>query len=261
MTSAAPKPVYDRIGATYASYRNPDARVERQIHRALGAASLILNVGAGTGSYEPTGRCVGVEPSTLMLAGRPAGSAPVVRGLAEALPFPDRTFNAAMAVLTVHHWTDPVAAFTEIQRVATGPIVVLSWDAEVFARFWLIRDYLPEVVTAERRLITLDAIAHMLAPCRVEVVPVPHDCTDGFSAAYWRRPEMYLNAGVRQAISNLALLDQTLVRRMTENLARDLSSGVWQRRNQALLELEELDCGYRLVIADSDQPGRPLGID
>ncbi len=252
MTSPASKPVYDRIGVTYASYRKPDARVGRQIHRALGAAPLVLNVGAGTGSYEPPGRCVGVEPSTLMLAGRPAGCAPVVRGFAEALPFPDRAFNAAMAVLTVHHWTDPVAGFTEMRRVTTGPIVVLSWDAEVFARFWLIRDYLPEVVAAERRLITVDAIARMLAPCRVEVVPVPHDCTDGFSAAYWRRPEMYLNAGVRQAISNLALLDQTVVRRMTENLARDLSSGAWHQRNQTLLELKELDCGYRLVVADPD---------
>lgn len=250
MTSPASQPVYDRIGVTYAHYRKPDPRVGRQIHRALGPACPVLNVGAGTGSYEPPGRCVGVEPSTVMLAGRPAGSAPVGRGLAEALPFRDGIFNAAMAVLTVHHWTDPVAGFAEMRRVTRGPIVVLSWDAEVFARFWLIRDYLPEVAAAERSLMTVHAIAGLLAPCRVQVVPVPHDCTDGFSAAYWRRPEMYLNADVQQAISNLALLDQTVVRRMTENLARDLSSGAWQRRNQALLERDELDCGYRLVVAD-----------
>jgi SAM-dependent methyltransferase len=252
VTSPGLEPVYDRIGATYATYRKPDLRVERQIHRALGAAPLILDVGAGTGSYEPPGRCVGVEPSALMVARRPEVSAPVVRGVAEALPFPDRTFDAAMAVLTIHHWVDPVAGLAEVRRVTTGPIVVLSWDAEVFARFWLIRDYLPEVVAAERSLVTVDAISGMLAPCRVEVVPVPHDCTDGFSAAYWRRPEMYLDAGVRQAISNLALLDQRIVGRMTDDLARDLASGTWRRRNQALLELNELDCGYRLVVADPD---------
>jgi SAM-dependent methyltransferase len=250
VTSPASNPVYDQIGVTYTNYRKPDERVKGQIHRALGAASLVLNVGAGAGSYEPPGRCVGVEPSTLMLAGRPADSAPVVRGVAEALPFPDGTFDAAMAVLTVHHWTDPVAGFAEVRRVTSGRIVVLSWDAQVFARFWLIRDYLPEVAAAEQRLIAADAIARLLEPCQVQVVPVPHDCTDGFSAAYWRRPEMYLNAGARQAISNLALLDQTVVKRMTENLARDLSSGAWQRHNQALLELDELDCGYRLLVAD-----------
>jgi SAM-dependent methyltransferase len=250
MRSPARRQVYDQIGTTYTSYRKPDARVERQIHQALGPARLVLNVGAGTGSYEPPGCCVGVEPSKLMLAGRPPGSAPVVRGIAEALPFPDGIFTAAMAVLTVHHWTDPVAGLAEMRRVTAGPVVVLSWDAEVFARFWLIRDYLPEVVAAERGLITVDAIAGILAPCRVAVVPVPHDCSDGFSAAYWRRPAMYLNGAVRQAISNLALLDQKVVRRMTENLSRDLSSGAWRETNQALLELEELDCGYRLVVAD-----------
>jgi hypothetical protein len=155
-----------------------------------------------------------------------------------------------MAILTVHHWADAAAGFSELRRVTAGPIVLLTWDAESFAGFWLMRDYLPEAVAAERQLITAEAIANMLAPCRMEVVPVPHDCTDGFSAAYWRRPEMYLKASVRQAISNLALLDPAVITRMTESLARDLRSGAWQARNASLLHLEELDCGYRLVVAD-----------
>jgi SAM-dependent methyltransferase len=250
VASAAPKPVYDRIGTTYACYRKPDPRLAAQIHRALGSARSVLNVGAGTGSYEPPGRCIAVEPSSLMLSRRPAGSAPVVRGLAEALPFSDGTFEASMAILTIHHWANASLGLAELRRVTKGPIVVLTWDAGSFARFWLMRDYLPEVVAAERGLITAEAIARMLAPCRMEVVPVPHDCTDGFSAAYWRRPDMYLNAGVRQAISNLALLDPAVLTRMTERLTADLRSGAWQARNTSLLDLEELDCGYRLLVAD-----------
>ncbi len=250
MASPAAEPVYDRIGTTYACYRKPDPRLAAQIHRALGSARRVLNVGAGTGSYEPPLRCIAVEPSSLMLSGRPVGSAPVLRGLAEALPFSDGAFEATMAILTVHHWADAASGFEELRRVTRGPIVVLTWDAESFARFWLMRDYLPEVVAAERRLITAEAIGRILAPCRIEVVPVPHDCTDGFSAAYWRRPDMYLDTGVRQAISNLALLDPAVLSRMTQRLTRDLRSGAWQARNASLLDLEELDCGYRLLIAD-----------
>jgi len=248
---AGSTPIYDRIGATYDRFRRADPRVARQIHRALGAARRVVNVGAGTGSYEPPDHCVAVEPSPLMLGRRPPASAPAVRGVAERLPFPDASFDAAMAIFTVHHWADPEAGLAELRRVSTGPVVVLSWDAGHFADdFWLVRDYLPEASAADRDLPTVSAIARSLGPCRVEPVPVPHDCTDGFSAGYWRRPEMYLEPDARAAISNLALLDPAVVERMATELSSDLASGAWRERNNELLELEELDCGYRLIIGN-----------
>jgi SAM-dependent methyltransferase len=242
-------PIYDRIGTTYRQYRRADPRLAHQIHRALGKASRVVNIGAGTGSYEPAATIVAVEPSRRMLDQRPPDSAPGVQAVAEHLPFADGTFDAAMAIFTVHHWTDPRAGLAQARRVTAGPLVVLTWDAQYFAdHFWLVRDYLPEVSQADRAIPALSQTARLLQPCRIEVVPVPHDCTDGFSAAYWRRPEMYLDPGARAAISNLALLDPAVQDRMAAALSSDLASGRWYERNAELLELDELDCGYRLIV-------------
>jgi len=243
---------YDRIGSTYGEHRRPDPRVAAAIERALGSATTVLDVGAGAGSYElGDRRYVAVEPSQLMLAQRAPEAAPVVQGVAERLPFPDDTFHAAVAILTVHHWTDAAAGLAEVRRVTRGPIVVLTWDAEQLAgTFWLVREYLPELALQELPLVTLTAVRSLLDPCRVEPVSVPHDCTDGFFAAYWRRPERYLDPGVRAAISGLALLDPTVVDRMVTELGDDLASGRWHERHADLLELDTYDHGYRLVIAD-----------
>lgn len=243
---------YDRIGSTYGEHRRPDPRVAAAIEGALGSAMTVLDVGAGTGSYELGDRhYVAVEPSQLMLAQRAPDAAPAVQGVAERLPFPDDTFDAAIAILTVHHWTDAAAGLAEVRRVTRGPIVVLTWDAEQLAdTFWLVREYLPESALQELPLVTLTAVRLLLGPCRVEPVSVPHDCTDGFFAAYWRRPERYLDPGVRAAISGLALLDPTVVDRMVTELGDDLASGRWHERHADLLELDTYDHGYRLVIAD-----------
>ncbi len=242
---------YDRIGATYATYRRADPRITATIDRALGDAATVLDVGAGTGSYELGGRrYVAVEPSRVMLRQRPAAGAPAVQGVAERLPFRDGAFDAAMAILTIHHWPDARAGLAEVRRVTKGPIVILTWDAELFAgTFWLVRDYLPEAALAELPLVTLSTLQSLLHPCRVEPVLVPHDCTDGFFGAYWRRPEAYLDSDARAAISGLALLDPTVVDRMAHALAADLASGRWHERHHDLLERETYDYGYRLVIA------------
>lgn len=239
---------YDRIGRTYHHFRRADPRISSQIWSSVDQATRVLDVGAGQGSYERPG-CVAVEPSQLMLSRRPSGSAPAVQAVAEQLPFTDGSFDGAMAVLTVHHWSDPEAGLTEVRRVTDGPVAVLTWDAEQFNhRFWLVRDYVPEAVAAERAAPSVAWIASVLAPARVEVVPIPHDCSDGFSAAYWRRPEMYLDAGARAAISNLALLDQAVADRLVSQLSGDLASGAWRSRNRDLLERDEFDFGYRLVV-------------
>jgi SAM-dependent methyltransferase len=237
-------PVYDRIGVGYADLRVPDPRIGRQLVAALGPARSVVNVGAGTGSYEP-------EPSAVMVAQRPVGAAPVVRARAEALPFPDGCVDAALAVLTTHHWADPLAGLAELVRVATRQ-VVLTWDQAYTAQhFWFIRDYLPEAAERESGLAALDTVLTAWPDAEVSVVPVPWDCTDGFFAAYWRRPEALLVPAVRASISGLALLEPQLVDRAIDRLARDLATGTWAGRYADLGELESLDCGYRLVVRES----------
>ena len=240
---------YDTIGVDCTRHRQPDPRVAAQIHRALGDAARIVDVGAGAGSYEPEGRSVvAVEPSVVMLAQHRGRRR--VRGVAEHLPFPDHSFDAAHAVFTVHHWSDVDAGLGELQRVARRQ-VVLTFDHRMERAFWL-NDYWPVTEQHDGAWIaTIEAVAGPLGADRVEVVPVPHDCEDGFMAAYWRRPERYLDPAVRANISGLALLSATEERAGAERLAADLDSGAWRERHGHLLDLDELDAGYRLVIAGS----------
>ncbi|HUF84511.1 MAG TPA: methyltransferase domain-containing protein [Acidimicrobiia bacterium] len=242
---------YDSIGVGYAGQRRPDPRIEAHINKALGEARTVLNVGAGPGNYEPRDRdVVAIDPSEVMIRQRPPGAAPVLLGVAEALPFADRAFDAGMAVLSTQHWSEPARGLHELARVA-GRQVVFTWDARFYCeRFWLLRDYLPEMAKWEGDLATCDTVAEVLGAERVEPVPVPHDCVDGFGAAYWRRPEAYLDPEVRASISGLALLEDGTAGRAMNRLRADLESGEWRARNAELLELDEFDVGYRLVIAD-----------
>lgn len=240
--------LYDRIGVGYAAFRRPDPRIARRIEAALGPARSVVNVGAGTGSYEPADRAVvAVEPSAEMVRQRAASAAPAVRGAAEQIPLRDRSVDAALAVLTLHHWTDWRRGLAEMRRVARERVVILTWDAW-HPGFWLVQEYFPEIVEADRETFpTLDAMAGVLGPIDVQPVPIPADCSDGFLGAYWRRPALYLDAGVRGAISAFARLrdaDAKLAR-----LRADLADGSWEARHRDLLALPELDLGYRLVVA------------
>jgi SAM-dependent methyltransferase len=239
--------VYDRIGVGYAELRRPDPRFAEAIAVAAGPGTVV-NIGAGTGSYEPAGTVAAVEPSPVMIAQRPAGAAPAVQAVAEALPFADRAFDVSLAVLTTHHWTDPQRGLEEMARVSQRQ-VVLTWDqAFTGEHFWFIRDYLPEAAEREAGLAALATVRATWPQADVRRVEVPHDCTDGFFAAYWRRPEAYLRPAVREAISGLALLDQDLVGEAIRRLASDLAEGTWSRRYADLLARDSLDCGYRLVV-------------
>ncbi len=242
---------YDHIGTDYASVRRPDLRWVARIHQALDGHRTLVNVGAGTGSYEPNFMAVvGLEPSQTMIRQRPSSAAPVVCGMAEQLPFRDGAFDVALAVLTVHHWSDPGAGLAEMRRVSRKQVVV-TWDPDVFARqFWLVRDYLPEATGRETQLATLATVLAQLGPATTKMLPVPDDCTDGFFGAYWKRPQAYLDATVRGAISGLALLDQGVVSAAMEQLKFDLDHGRWQVRYAELMELCEIDLGYRLVVAE-----------
>jgi SAM-dependent methyltransferase len=244
---------YDHIGRSYGQTRRTDPRVKAQIDVALGDAATIVNVGAGTGSYEPSGRAVvAVEPSPTMILQRPPGPAPVVRAYAEALPFPDSTFDAALAIFTVHHWRDTRRGLRELGRVARRQ-VILSYDAVIELNFWLVEEYFPEIAALdnENRGYTSDAIAQVLAVKRVDPVLVPADCVDGFMACYWSRPEAYTDPVVQAGISGLARLDRAVRERGTEQLRADLESGAWDARHGHLRTLAELDVGYRLIVAES----------
>jgi SAM-dependent methyltransferase len=246
--SLAVKALYDTIGKGYANHRRPDPRIAAAIEAALGGAESVLNVGAGTGSYEsPRRRITAVEPSATMIAQRAPGAPEVVQASAESLPFPDKSFDAATAFLSTHHWTELEKGLREMRRVTRGPCVFLD-HAPNETGFWLVEDYFPEFRGRFRALLPLDTARAVFGSVRIVPVPVPHDCTDGFCAAYWRRPEAYLDPSVRGAISMLADVagdDPRLAR-----LSRDLADGTWTRRNGALRERTEMDYGYRLVIAE-----------
>ena len=245
----AQEATYDTIGRAYVRHRRPDPRIAAQIDAALGNAESVVNVGAGTGSYEAgRRRVVAVEPSAVMVAQRPVGAAPALRALAGGLPFADRTFDAAMAILTVHHWPDAIAGLAELRRVAGG-VVVLTFDPAVHAEHWLISEYLPETTTLDTwRTPPVGAVAEAVDAERVEVVPIPADCVDGFNWAYWRRPEAYLDPDVRACISGLAQLPGRLVAERMERLAADLADGTWHARHEELTRLDVVDGGFRLVV-------------
>lgn len=241
--------VYDEIGAGYANYRVPDARIAAQLRAGLGASRTICNVGAGTGSYEPADReMTAVEPSSAMIAQRRAG-ARIVRGVAEALPFRERAFDAALAVLTVHHWQDPGAGLRELRRVAPRR-VVFTFDPELQDTLWLVRDYFPEIVRFERvRHPSVTWMAAELGADEVLPVSIPWDCSDGFQAAYWRRPDAYLDPRIRASISTFAQHSAEAVQPGIERLERDLASGAWHQRYGELLDRDEMDFGYRLIVS------------
>ncbi|MFF3737214.1 MerR family transcriptional regulator [Streptomyces sp. NPDC002566] len=243
--------LYEAIGSAYPATRRTEPRIAARIWDALGDARTVLNVGAGTGSYEPPDREVtAVEPSAVMRAQRPAGAAPCVAASAERLPFADQSFDAAMAVSTVHHWPDPVAGLREMRRVARR-VVVFTYDASTtgwLQRFWLTRDYLPEFADL---LTGWPSLADMTSAIggHAEPVLIPWDCADGFFEAHWRRPEAYLDEQVRRAVSVWTRVGPQAEQRAVDSLRDDLSSGRWAERNRDLVALDAAELGLRLLVA------------
>jgi SAM-dependent methyltransferase len=244
--------IYDRIGQTYAATRRADPRIAAAIVDALGDARSVVNVGAGTGAYEPDDREVlAVEPSATMLAQRPPTAAAAIQASAEKLPFADDSFDAALAVNTIHHWTDLEAGLHELQRVARKRVVIFC-NAEGEGRLWIL-DYLPALRTPGAMAAIVATIERVLGPIVAVPVPLPRDCVDGLFSAYWARPELYLEEGIRGNISNFALASENYVAAGLDRLRADLESGEWDRRYGQLRSLPELDLGHRLLIAELEQ--------
>jgi SAM-dependent methyltransferase len=255
--------LYDRIGAGYRNYRRPDPRIAAAIADALGPAPSVVNVGAGAGSYEPADRAVvAVEPSAAMIGQRGPASAPVVQASATDLPFASGAFAAALAVLTVHHWPARARGLAEMARVARERVVILTWDPAT-PHFWLVDDYFPEVWAIDRPIFpSMEEFGAALGAVEIRPVSIPHDCTDGFLGAYWRRPHAYLDPGVRGAMSTFAKVRD--VEPGLARLRRDLDDGTWTRRHGRLLAQDHLDLGYRLVVARGPtnraaDPGSAIG--
>jgi hypothetical protein len=243
---------YSRIGPGYTNYRRPDPRIAAAILDALGDSASVVNVGAGTGSYEPTDReVIAVEPSASMRAQRPA-SRPAIDATADALPFSDDSFDAAMATFSVHQWPDLATGLGELRRVARGPVVIMTVDPDFDAHFWL-TDYAPEVMQTEAaRFPPLARIADALGgTVEVRTIPIPLDSTDGFNQAFYGRPEILLEPGARIANSAWSFVGADVEDRFVRDLSADLASGAWDSRYGQMRTSPTFDGGLRLVI------GRP----
>ncbi len=254
--------LYDRIGRTYASTRQTDPRIAAAIWRELGDARRVLNVGAGTGHYEPSDReVVALEPSPVMIAQRPPGAAAAVQGHAEELPFEDNSFDAVMAVLSDHHWSDRRRGLAELRRVARGRIVLFNANPAEADRFWLTTEYLPEfleLIGAGYRVPGRweNEFRAVLGSVELTTVPIPHDCADGFYGAFWRRPEAYLDPRVRAGTSVFTQVSSAAVARAIAALGADLETGRWHERHRELLTKDELHLGYYVVTAETTSQDR-----
>ena len=242
------EPIYDEIGVNYSVTRCTDPKIAAQLYAQLDGATRIVNIGAGTGSYEPQGvDLVAVEPSAEMIRQRPEGAYPVKQTPAEKLPFDDNSFSHAMTVNSMHHWPDKQKGFQEINRVATEKFVAITWDPEA-EPFWLTRDYFPEIYQMDRAIFPkLGELKNHFDDVVIKPLLIPADCKDGLFGAFWQRPEAYLRTDVRQAtspFSKVKNLDAGL-----KKLAADLENGTWAAKNQDLLSLSACDVGYRLVTA------------
>jgi SAM-dependent methyltransferase len=245
-------PAYDRMGVSYSDIRRADPRLETAIWRALGDAQRVLNIGAGTGSYEPRDReVIAVEPSSVMIAQRPPESARATQGIAEALPLADGSVDATMGVFTIQHWGDLDRGLAEVLRVTRKRIVFLTLDLDVTEHMWLCRDYLPEITEHDRK--AFPTIAHLRASLpnvQVEAVPVPADCTDGFCVALWSQPEAHLDPDVRRSSSTWHRLPPAVIDTGLRQLRQDLDSGEWDSRYGHLRTRASFDVGLRLVTAE-----------
>jgi SAM-dependent methyltransferase len=247
---------YSRHGQGYSSRRRTDPRIAARVHQALGDARTVLNVGAGAGSYEPEDRYVlAIEPSATMRAQRPKHLVPAIHGVAEQLPLDDQSVDASMALVTVHQWRDLEKGLSELRRVTRGPIVVLTFDGDALDRYWLAQ-YAPELISVERRRYpAIDRIAKGLGgTSEVHVIPIPIECVDGFTEAYYARPEAFLEDEVRRSQSAWSFVPEEAQSRFVSTLKDELNSGVWDQKHGAWRKKPYFEGSLRLIVGNVRQP-------
>ena len=243
---------YEHGGQKYSGQRKTDPRIAEYVHRALGNAKTVLNVGAGAGSYEPEDRYViALEPSASMRSQRMNnGRTPAVIGFADTIPFDDNAFDASMALVTVHHWPDLDKGLKEMRRVTKDAVVIMTFDPDALNEFWNVH-YFPELIEVERqRYPSVDSLIKSLGGnCEVQKIPVPFDCTDGFQEAYYGRPEAFLEKDVRMSQSAWGFLPAGLEEQYVQALANDLASGEWDRKYGHYRKEPDFTCALRLIIS------------
>lgn len=246
-------PVYDKIGINYSTQRQTDPRIAAQLHKELSGATKVLNIGAGTGSYEPENMdLIALEPSLEMINQRKPGSHLVIQGFADDLPFEENSFSHTMTVLSMHHWQNRTKAFEEINRVTTEKFVAISWNSDINP-FWLTQDYFPEIFEIDQGIFPdLEELQNHFDNVKITPLMIPEDCIDGFLAAFWKRPEAYLHEHVRNSISSFSKI--TRLEEGLQKLQKDLDSAEWQKKNNDLLDKSELDVGYQLITASIIKP-------
>jgi SAM-dependent methyltransferase len=251
---------YDAIGTSYAGTRREDPRLRARIHDALGGARTVVNVGAGAGSYEPRDRhVIAIEPSDVMAAQRPRELAPAIRASAGVIPLRDDAVDAAMALVTIHHWdAEREAGVRELRRVARGPVVIVTYDPRVSGEMWLM-EYVPEVAALDSAIFPWpETVAEWLGgDVRVEPLPVPSDCADWMLGSFWAHPERVLDPVARANTSGFARMEPAVVDRVVAAVERDLDSGVWDARWGWLRDLGEFDAGLRLIVGHPGAPPPP----
>ncbi len=243
---------YDAIGTSYAQTRREDQRIAARLAAALGDARTVVNVGAGTGSYEPAERYViAFEPSAVMIAQRPPHRVPAIQASAGALPLAGDSVDAAMAILTIHHWDgEREAGVRELRRVARGPVAILTYDAVVSGEMWLMADYLPEVAELDHRIFPApEQVGGWLGGhASIEPVPVARDTQDWMLGSFWAHPERVLDPVARAGTSGFQRMDAAVVERVVRAVERDLANGTWDARHGHLRGLAEYDVGLRLIV-------------
>jgi len=242
---------YGVHGKGYARQRRTDPRIAAFVHRALGSARTVLNVGAGTGSYEPEDRYVlAIEPSAAMRAQRPQHLTPAIRGIAEELPLDERSVDASMALITVHQWKNCEKGLNEMRRVTRGQIIILTFDGDALDRFWL-ADYAPQMIAVEsRRFPKIDKICKILGGnTEVQTIPIPIDCIDGFNEAFYARPEQFLDPAVRRSQSAWSFVDEKMQEKFVKTLRDDLESGAWDQRYGPWRTKPSYDGSLRLIVS------------
>ena len=243
---------YDEIGKGYSRTRREDPELRARIHSALGTARTIVNVGSGTGLYEPIDRhVIAIEPSDVMAAQRPTHLAPALRGTAGSLPLRDASVDASMAILSVHHWDrEQRSGIRELRRVSRGPVVILTYDPRVSNEMWLVKDYFPELAELDIRIFPVpEEIVELLGGGDVVTVPISRDTPDWQFGSFWAHPERVFDEQARNATSGFARAASMVVDRIVEEVRADLDSGNWEKRHGALRALTEYDAGLRLVVA------------
>lgn len=243
---------YDTIGQGYSKTRQEDPAIRARIHAALGTVRTVVNVGAGTGSYEPRDRYViAIEPSDVMAAQRHNALAPALRATASDLPLRDQSVDAAMAVLSLHHWDDCKKGVSELRRVARGPVILLTYDPEVSGHMWLMADYAPEIAELDRRTFPDPKQLGLWlgGQFTIEVVPIPRNCADWMLGSFWAHPERVLDPAARAGTSGFTRLSPEVLERVVSDISRDLKFGAWDKRHGYLRKLDAFDAGLRLLIA------------